>query len=109
MAITPSNVTPVANPIVPMAAKVKPSNCANCSGGTGSRSVTGLSRGWINVRKIVPYGARCGPNSAPIANTTAWSPRITAAAAGETADTASVMMRTVVVTQAEKRGPRTST
>ena len=45
VAIRPSSGTPAANPTAPTTANTKPTSWANFSGGTGSRSVTGPSRG----------------------------------------------------------------
>ena len=90
-------------------AKANPTSCANLSGGTGSFSLTGTSRGATTLAKISPYGCLRGPASAPIANTSACTPRMTAAAIRLTLLTSSAMTRTAVVTHAAKRGPRTST
>src|ERR1700738_1820735 len=105
----PRSGTPVATPMTPTTANTKPTSWANFNGGTGSRSVTGLSRGATTAANTNPYGCRRGPRPAPIAKTTAWTPRITAAATGLRADAISVITSTAVVTQAANLGPRTST
>ena len=109
VATRPSALTPVANPTAPTTANTNPTSWANFSGGTGSRSVTGASLGATSFAKIRPYGCLRGPPSAPIAKTTACTPRITAAAARLKLETTSVITRTAVVTHAANRGPRTST
>src|SRR6478609_5238299 len=109
VAMTPSSGIPAANPITPNTAKTSPTNWANFNGGTGSRSLTGLSRGATSLAKSNPYGLLRGPRTALIAKTTAWTPRIIAAATWLTTETANVTTSTVVVIQAANRGPRTST
>ena len=54
VATRPSVISPVAKPMVPTTANTKPTSCANFSGGTGSRSVTGPSRGATNVANTRP-------------------------------------------------------
>ena len=52
----PSVPRPVANPTAPTAAKTNPTSCANFSGGTGSFSVTGASRGATQLREEQAVG-----------------------------------------------------
>src|SRR5690349_2465592 len=98
VAIRPTVARPVANPTAPTTANTNPTSWANFSGGTGSFSVTGASRGATSFAKIRPYGCLRGPAIAPIAKTTACTPRITAAAARLRLDTINVITRTAVVT-----------
>src|ERR1700752_1445903 len=88
----------VANPATPATANTKPTNWANFNGATGSRSVTGPSRGATRRWKTKPYGSLGGPRTAPTTNTTACAARIPAAGRGVTADTSSVATSTAVVT-----------
>ena len=52
--MTPTKNAPPANPAAPTTAKIKPTSWANFSGGTGSRSLTGPSRGATTVANTRP-------------------------------------------------------
>jgi hypothetical protein len=55
VATVPTIVDPARKPTVPASAKTKPTNCAKRSGATGSRSLTGESRGADRE----DYGLQC--------------------------------------------------
>ena len=100
---------PAANPATPTTAKIKPTSWANFSGGTGSRSVTGPSRGRheggeqpaVGVPARAADGADGEDHGLQAQNDRG----------GERADRRDDQRRTrtAVVTQAANRGPRTST
>ncbi|CNL52260.1 Uncharacterised protein [Mycobacterium tuberculosis] len=54
VAITPTKNAPPAKPAVPTTAKIRPTSWANFRGGTGSRSLTGPTRGATRVANTRP-------------------------------------------------------
>ena len=109
VATTPSSGIPAANPITPKTANTSPTNWANFNGGTGSRSLTGLSRGATSLAKSNPYGLLRGPRTALIGEDDSLHAQNYRRGNWLNIETANVTTSTVVVIHAANRGPRTST
>ncbi len=60
VATVPTIVDPARKPTVPASAKTKPTNCAKRSGATGSRSLTGESRGGDELAEDLAVRAALG-------------------------------------------------